>query len=288
MDVDAELVLDARCELAECPVWDDGAGLLRWVDIGGHRVHHLHPTTGDHGSVDVGRSVSALATRADDDGLVLAVRDGFAAGDGTLLVPVEVERAGSRMNDGACDARGRFWAGTMADDLTPGAGTLYRLDPDGTVHAVLGGVTLSNGLAWTDDGATMLYVDSATYRVDAFAYDLATGTLDVESRRTVIEVPAEWGMPDGIALDRDGGLWVAICGGGRVCRFDADGWLDVTVRVPATRVTSCAFGGPDLDVLYITTASDELTPQQAAAQPLAGGIFRHRTDRQGHPANRYG
>lgn len=164
--IEVEVALDARAVLGEGPVWDARDGRLIWVDILRHTIHHYDPTSQDDAMLDVGRPVGAVGLR-EAGGLVLAVEDGFAilnrnGVDFELVAPVGADDPGSRFNDGKCDARGRFWAGTMAYDLSPGAASLYRLDVDHRVEEVLPGVTISNGMAWSSDGRTMYYTDSFT------------------------------------------------------------------------------------------------------------------------------
>jgi sugar lactone lactonase YvrE len=175
------------------------------------------------------------------------------------------------MNDGACDPEGRFWAGSMAYDATPGAGSLFRVDRDGTLTTVLEGVTVSNGLAWDPDGRSLYYIDSATGGVDRFTYDRATG--DVAGRRRMIEVPRELGEPDGMTVDADGCLWIALWNGGQVRRYDPGGRLLESVEVPVARPTSCAFGGRALDRLFVTTSRFGLDPGALSEQPLAGALL---------------
>jgi sugar lactone lactonase YvrE len=189
------------------------------------------------------------------------------------------------MNDGKCDAAGRFWAGTMAFDYRRGAGALYRLDPDGRVHTMVRDVTISNGLDWTDDGRRMYYIDTPTKSIDVFDFDLASGA--IASRRSLVQVPDGQGFPDGMTLDAEGGIWVALFRGGVVRRYTPDGALDREIRLPVTQPTSCAFGGRDLRDLYITTAANTLSPEERARQPHAGGVFRCRPGVQGRPANRF-
>jgi sugar lactone lactonase YvrE len=190
------------------------------------------------------------------------------------------------MNDGKCDPAGRFWAGTMALDERPRAGALYRLDPDGAVHTMLRDVTISNGLDWSDDGRTMYFIDSPTQTVDAFDFDVATGS--IANRRTVVRIPIEHGTPDGLALDSDDGVWVSLWGGGAVHRYTATGTLDAIVHVPTPFPTSCTFGGDDLGDLYITTAWIQLAADERAGQPHAGSLFHVRSGARGRPANRFG
>ncbi|MER5426849.1 SMP-30/gluconolactonase/LRE family protein [Streptosporangium roseum] len=290
-----EIVPVPPARLGEGPRWDDRTGTLLWVDIPAGRVHRLDPADGSHGVIDVGQPVGVAVPRA-AGGLALAVRDGFAVlpetrwaapvgGSGSavrpdglgleLIVPVTAgERPGNRMNDGACDRAGRFFAGTKAEDDTPGAGALYRLGPDHRCERVLDGVTVSNGIAWSPDGRLLYYVDTPTGRVDVFDYDPADGRLG--GRRVFAEISR--GMPDGITVDALGHVWVALWGGGAILRLRPDGRLDLAVEIPAPNVTSCAFGGPDLDVLYVTTAWDG----------TAGGeLLRCRTSVEGLPANPY-
>jgi sugar lactone lactonase YvrE len=221
---------------------------------------------------------------------VLALRDGFAVMNADLddlrwVARVEENVPTNRMNDGKCDAAGRFWAGTMAFAYTPGVASLYRLDPDYRVTRVLTDVTLSNGLDWTADNQRMYYIDSRTNRVDTFDFDLERGQLG--ERRTLIDVPREVGLPDGMTVDAEGYLWVALHGSGTVRRYTPDGVEDRVVRVPARQVTCCAFGGADYGDLYITSMTEELSPEALREQPLAGALFRTRPGVRGRPACRF-
>jgi sugar lactone lactonase YvrE len=176
-----------------------------------------------------------------------------------------------RFNDGACDPQGRFWAGTMSLDGRTGSASLYRLDTDLRVTRVLDGVSVSNGIGWSPDGATMYYVDTATDRIDAFDFDGVVGTPG--RRRTFVELPGP-GSPDGLCVDADGAVWVALWGGWSVERYLPDGTRDAVVELPVAQVSSCAFGGPELEQLFITTAWDGLSAADREAQPLAGALFR--------------
>ncbi len=286
---DAELVLDPKAELGEGPVWDARASCLWFVDILRGRVHRFDPATQALATYEVGCMVGAVApTEAGD--LVLAVHDGFArldlaTGQVRMIAEVEADRPDQRMNDGKCDAAGRFWAGTMALDERAGAGALYRLDPDGRARPMLHHVSISNGLDWSDDGRLMYFIDSPTQSVDVFDFDLATGA--IANRRTWLRIGAVHGMPDGLTLDADGYVWVSLWGGGGVRRYAPDGRLDSVVRLPTMYPTSCTFGGPDLRDLYITTATIRLSDTERVDQPQAGGLFRCRPDVGGRPANRF-
>ena len=180
---------------------------------------------------------------------------------------------------------GRFWAGTMAFEVTPGVAALYRLDSDLTVSRMVSGVTLSNGLGWSPDGRQMYYIDSVTHGVDVFDFDPADGSLG--ERRRLITIPPGEGLPDGMTVDAEGGLWIALHGSGSIRRYLPDGQVDRVVRVPPKMVTCCAFGGPDLTDLYITTMCLGLSADGLRAQPLAGALFRCRPGVRGLPPHRF-
>lgn len=286
---DPEVVLDLRAQLGEGALWNAARQRLQWIDIKGRRVFTYDPATGVNESCDVGQMVGTVVPRA-RGGLMLALHEGFAELDpatGRVTLrprPPEYDPAQVRFNDGKCDPAGRFWAGTMALAKSPRPlGRLYRLDPDGSMHVMLRDVGTSNGLAWSLDRRTLYFNDTPLVRVDAFDYDDATGA--VANRRIVITIPPDMGRPDGSTLDAEGMLWIALWSGGAVTRWDpASGKLLQTIRLPVTNVTSCAFGGPQLDTLFITTARDGLTAAQLAAQPLAGGLFQVRPGVRGLPA----
>jgi sugar lactone lactonase YvrE len=222
----------------------------------------------------------------------MGLRSGFAVMDLATRARVHIEDPEyhlpeNRFNDGKCDPAGRFWAGTMAISEAEDQGSLYCLDTTLTVTCKVAGVSVSNGLAWSLDGKTMYYVDSPDRRVVAYDYDGATGGID--HVRTVYEVPEGGGFPDGMTIDTDGCLWVALWDGGRVLRIDPRTGRSLdAIEMPVSRPTSCAFGGAHLDELYITSASINLSPDQRAAQPHAGGVFVCRPGVQGLPAHEFG
>src|SRR5919198_2880134 len=284
--ISAELVTDARAMLGEGPVWDDRERCVWWVDIMGESIHRTDPVNGQDEVIPVGRMVGALGLR-ERGGLVAAVRDGFVAIDvatGRIerLADVEADLGSSRMNDGNVDPQGRFWAGTTDIDHRPGLGTLYRLDADLTVSPIMPGVTISNGLDWTADGATMYFIDTPTRRVDRFSFHSSAGT--IADRSTAVSIRPGAGDPDGMTLDAENHLWVALWDGWAVERYSPDGGLELRVDVPAAQATSCAFGGSDLDVLYITTAQKGFPAQGRPDQPHAGGLFACRPGARGRPA----
>ncbi len=287
---DVELVLDARAAVGEGAVWDETGGQLVWVDIPVGLVHRLDPASGRDESIDVGQPVGAIVLR-EAGGYVLALRDGFALLDPTgpeirVVREVEARDPRTRMNDGRCDSAGRFWAGTMALDMRSGAGSLYRLDRDLSAVKLLDRLTVPNGIAWSPDDRTMYLVDSGEHCVDAFDFNAEAGTID--HRRRLIEIPQQDGLPDGMSIDVDGCLWIALWGGWAVRCYEPDGRLRRRVDLPVARVTSCAFGGENLNELYVTSAGEGLTTDQRARQPHAGGVFRLRPGTQGPVARRFG
>jgi sugar lactone lactonase YvrE len=285
-----ELVLDARAELGEGPIWDETGQQLVWVDIMAGRVHFFRPSSGECRTLVAGRPVGAAALSARGD-LVLAVPEGFTrlhpeTGALAPLAALPDPLPEIRMNDGKCDRAGRFWAGTMALDERVGAGGLYRLDPSGEVTAMIADVTISNGIDWSPDERCMYYIDSGTRRIDVFDWHLESGR--ISNRRPFVFFPAQAGIPDGLTVDDEGGVWVALWGGGAVHRYRPDGHLDRVVLLPVTHPTSCAFGGPDLRDLYVTSACTALGPDERARQPTAGGVFRLRPGVAGRLPNTFG
>jgi sugar lactone lactonase YvrE len=251
--ITAELVQDARAEIGEGPVWDDRSGRLHWVDIRVGLVHRFSPGDGSDLVLDIGQPVGSVGLGA-HGGLVMAVRDGFglvpaAAERLETVIEVEKELVNNRMNDGRCDPAGRFWAGTMSASQVhePGAGSLYRLEQVGTSLVpvrVFGGLTVANGIDWSPDGRRMYYIDSPTQRVDMFDFDMETGA--VSNRRPFVDIPQADGLPDGMVVDAEGGVWVALFRAAKVRRYAPSGAIDLEVEVPVTLVTSAAFGGADL------------------------------------------
>jgi sugar lactone lactonase YvrE len=287
--VDVEVVLKPHAAVAEGPVWDERTNRLVWVDIMNNAVHVFDPASGDDRAIDVGQPVGAAALR-ESGGLVLALRDGFAVMDADLkelqwVARVEDSIPTNRMNDGKCDAAGRFWAGTMAFGNGPGPGALYRLDPDYQVTRVVAPVALSNGLDWTPDNRRMYYIDSPTHKVDVFDFDLDRGLLG--NRSTVVQIPREVGLPDGMTVDAEGGIWVALHGGGAVHRYTPDGQLDQIIQLPVRHVTCPAFGGPDYRDLYITSMTYGLPVDSLGDSALAGSLFRARPGIRGRPSYRF-
>jgi sugar lactone lactonase YvrE len=291
-------VFDERvCQLGEGPYWDDKTGRAAWVDILGRTVRWREPATAVSGEIPVGADVGAAVPRLagglvlclpagpallDEDGWIQPL-GGYADADADAdagVVPAELPL---RSNDAKADPAGRLWLGTMAYDETPGAGALYRLDPDGLRPTrVLGDVTISNGLGWSPDGSIMYYIDTPTGRVDQFSYSLATGS--VSDRRAFVSIEAGAGSPDGLCVDAEGGVWVALWGGSAVRRYLPSGDLDRVVSLPTPQVTSCAFIGDGFGRLLITTAATG----RPASDTAGGKTFVYEPgDVVGRPVDRY-
>lgn len=284
--MDVSEVGTIRTELGEGPLWDVARQCLWLVDIMAGHVHRYDPASGSDRVYDVGQPVGAVACAARGD-LVCAVRDGFVrldieTGAVTPLAQVEANNPRTRMNDGYVDARGRFWAGTMSMHREREQGALYRLDPDGTVTKHLDGVTTSNGIDWNGDSTRMYYIDTGWPRIDVFDFDVERGELS--HRRPFALVDAAEGKPDGLVVDAEDHVWVALWNGGCLRRYAPDGTRVVTVTLPTPLTTKPAFGGPELMDLYVTSAVTALTPEQRLASPSAGALFRLRPGVHGRAA----
>lgn len=269
-------MLDARATLGEGPVWDTDAGVLWWVDIEGRQIHRFDPQSRTDTAIPTPSHVGAVALRS-RGGLVAALVDGVYTVDpetGSFERFVSLgEPPHVRSNEAKCDPAGRLLVGTMAYDNSP-VGGLYSIGADGSVRRLLDRLEIANGMAWSADGGTFYYIDSPTRRVDAFDYDLTTGSISGKRPHVVFDDPIA--KPDGMIIDSKGGLWVAFWGAGEIRRYGPDRSLDVVVRVPAMQVTSAVFGGPDLRDLYITTATTGLSDAELSEQPLAGGLYHAR------------
>ncbi len=271
---DFEVAGGARAGLGEGPRWDAATQTLLWVDIPAKLVHRYDPATRTNTTQQVADVVS-LALPRRRGGVVIGLPDGLHLLDGErspLIAAIESEQAGTRTNDGACDAAGRLWVGTMALDERSPLGALYRVDANLSVTTVLTGTTISNGLGWSPSGQDFYFIDSPTRRVDVFDFDPETGAL--ENRRPLAAVEVEGAVPDGMNVDAEGGVWVALHGGWGLNRYSPDGELVAEVRLPVAKITSCCFGGPELRDLYVTTRREGLSDAERAAQPLAGALLR--------------
>lgn len=278
----AEQVTGPVAYHGEGPVWSSSWGGLRWVDMLAGDVLTLE----EDGSVDRRHvdAIAAVVRPRREGGAILAIERGFAfeKTDGSLTRLGDLWSGDEvRMNEGGCDPDGRFYSGSMAYDKRPGAGSLYRIDPDLEVSVVLDGLTISNGLEWSPDGSIAYHVDTPTHQISVFDYDPELG---LTGRRVFVEIPAERGGPDGLTVDSEGGVWVALFGGGAVHRYTPGGALDQIVELQARQVTACTFGGPDLDELFITTSRENLEPDD---DPLAGALFRAEVGVRGLPVHSF-
>ncbi|MEW2806795.1 SMP-30/gluconolactonase/LRE family protein [Streptomyces massasporeus] len=266
MTTSYEVAVRAEAELGEGPTWDAVTGRLLWIDILGSRLHTYDPATGRRAVRRTEQHIGAVKPRA-GGGLVLNLRDGIGLldPDGGFRWLHHDPVAGRRANDAAVAPDGALWTGTMRYDEAPGGGTLSRVTGDGSVDVVLDDVAVSNGTGWSPDGRLMYYVDSPTRRVDVF--DHLDGR--ITGRRTLAEIEESAGFPDGLTVDAEGCVWVALWQGSAVRRYTPDGELDRVIELPVPLVTACAFGGADLSDLYITTARVGLTEPPA----LAGSLF---------------
>jgi len=272
---DVRCVLPADAVLGEGALWDVTEQALYWVDIKGRRVHRYDPAGGGTAQWPVAEDVGSLALRT-GGGLVLALRSGFhflepATGRTIRVASPEPDRLENRFNDGKTDRQGRFWAGSMHDPETAPTGALYRLDADLGCRRMIDGIVCSNALCWSPDGRTMYHADTLARVVWAWDFDPDRG--EIAHRRTFRQVPEDEGAPDGATVDAEGCVWIAHWNGWRVTRYDPTGRVVRVVRLPVQRPTCPAFGGVDLDVLYVTSASIGLSAEERARQPWAGGLL---------------
>ena len=272
----ARCVWDAKALLGEGAVWDAASRRLYWVDIKGGEILALEPASGRRRRWSVPPPVGCVVP-AGPDRLLAALGAGITlldvSGDrpqGRLVVHPEAERLGNRYNDGACDPQGRFWVGSMDDAEMRPSGAFWRLDADGAVACVDDGYVIANGPAFSPDGGTVYLTDSGRRTVWRAG---VTPDGRLSGKTVFARFDQDGEAPDGMAVDRDGGVWIAVWGGGCVRRFSPDGRWTHSVSVPASQVTRCAFGGPDLDILFIATARIGLDDQALSGQPLAGGLF---------------
>ena len=272
----AELLLDAKAVLAEGPSYLPESDSVLWVDIEVGNIHQLDLKTLENRTIELGGKVGFVAASAKGD-FIVGAREGLVrvdpnSGSSTTLATPESDLPDNRFNDGKPGPNGALWAGTMSIHETENAGSFYRLDTNGDVAKIFGDVTISNGLTWSPDRKTMYYIDTPTMRVDAFDFDLSDGLMT--NRRTVIRIPDGIGYPDGMTVDAEGKLWIAMWAGWGVTRWDPDsGELIGKIPLPVEKVTACCFAGPNLDKLVITSASRDLSGVELEKQPLAGGLF---------------
>ena len=283
---EVEVVLSVGNQLGEGPLWHAGQAALYWVDIEGGSFFRYSPEREKLEKFKVGQPIGCLAFRHDGN-LTMALRDGIGFWDWwtqsvNIVTNPEADRLSARFNDGRVDRSGRFWTGSIGDDKNS---KLYRLDPDGSINTMETGITISNGIDWSPDDRTMYYTDSHLRVIYAYDFELDSGV--IKNRREFVKVPLTEGFPDGLSVDSEGFVWSAQWDGWRVTRYDPDGKIERVISLPVQRPTSCTFGGPDLDQLYITSAWTGLNKIDRQKQPLAGDLFRVMTEVKGQPENYY-
>jgi len=276
INIAPEVVIDHICLLGEGPVWSTRDNCIIWIDVLQGVIHAYYPGNKVHKAFNLNRMVGAVAIRK-AGGLLAALQDGFALVnmEYNTIIPIadpEVHLPANRFNDGKCDPAGRFWAGTMAISEEPEKGNLYVLEPNLSVSKKIQNTTISNGMAWSADNSTFYYIDTPTFEVVAYDYDITNGS--ISNKRIAIKIPLEEGYPDGMTIDTEGMLWIAHWDGWQVARWDPNtGQKLMSVKLPVARVSSCTFGGGDFEDLYITTAKKELSEDELKDQPLAGALF---------------
>lgn len=264
-----------RSLLGEGPCWVEREQALYWVDILAPAVHRFDPATGGDEAFAAESMVSIAVPRA-RGGLLLATQGGLELVDPlthrrTPFAHPEEGRPANRYNDGKCDRRGRLWIGTLDMGTAPNRGSLFRVDPDGGSQRMDTGFTVANGLGWSPDNTRMYFTDTSRRTVYVYDFDLARG--EIAHRRPFVQLREGEGMPDGLTVDADGFVWVAIWDGWMIVRYDPEGRVVQRVPLPVPRPTSCCFGGADLRTLFITTASVRLPEQSLADAPLSGALF---------------
>jgi sugar lactone lactonase YvrE len=268
-------VKSVQADLGECPVWSVAEQVLYWVDINAPALNRFDPATGENTAMRMPESIGCFALR-ERGGFVVALRDGIwlARADRTLerqIAAAPYDPARHRFNDGRCDRQGRFWAGSMNEKRDANSAALVRVDADHRMTSVLSDMMISNGLAWSPDGRTMYHTDTPTRVIHAHDFDAASGT--PSNRRTFAQFAAPTERPDGGAVDSEGCYWTAFYGGGKVARISPAGAVLAEFGVPAMCPTMCAFGGPDLTTLYVTSARQLRSAEELARLPHSGDLF---------------
>lgn len=284
-----ECVLDAKASLGECPVWSVDEQALYWIDIRAPSLNRFDPSTGGNTVWPMPASIGCFGLRH-SGGFVAALRDGcwLLDGNGKLerkVADAPYDPASHRFNDGRVDPRGRFWAGSMNERRDGATGKLYRLDAEFRLTAMIPGMTISNGLAFSPDGHTLYHADTPTRTISAWDFDVATG--DVANRRIFARFADEAERPDGAAVDREGCYWIAFYGAGKVARLSPRGERLAEYAVPAMCPTMCAFGGRDLKTLYVTTARQQRAAEELERLPQSGGLFAVRAGVPGLPEPKF-
>lgn len=285
-----ELVLDSKSELGEGALWNNKTGELIWININGEILNFYNPQLNNNKEMFTGQKIGTVVP-ATSGKVIVALEEGIysldpATGTKDLIGNPEENVEGIRFNDGKCDPQGRFWAGTMSTQGEKEAGALYRLDADSNIYKMVDKVSTSNGIVWSNDNRFMYYIDTPTQQVMRYDYENESG--NISNPQVVVEVSKEMGAPDGMTIDEDGNLWIALWGGSAVgCWNPESGKLLHRIDVPAKNVTSCAFGNDNLETLYITTARVGTSEEELKQFPKAGGLFKIKPGVKGVEASFY-
>lgn len=278
-----EHVIACQNIVGEGPLWNVKEKAIYWVDIDGKKIQRFYPETKKNEVFDMPIKICLMAFRS-KGGMILGAEDGFYFWDPStkkldFISHPEKGKTDARFNDGKVDRKGRLWAGTMT--YQGASSSLYRMDTDLSVHQMESGITISNGVGWSPDNKIMYFVDSIRYVIYAYDFDFEKGYLS--NRRVFVQLAESFGIPDGLTVDSEGHVWVAIYGGWKVMRYDPSGNVSAEINFPVSKPSSCMFGGKNFDELYVTTISDGLTAEDKLKQPMAGDLFVIKTDVKGLP-----
>lgn len=271
-----QVLVNCQCLLGESPVWDSRCQRIVWLDILNNQIHQYSPELRNHQVLKIAKTPGCIDLSPAGE-FFAAVEDGFARIDLTsgqiqMLAELEKNEVDNRFNDGKFDPAGRFWAGTMSVSGKSCNGSLYAMDTDGSVSLKITGVGCSNGLVWNREHTRFYYIDSSSARITSYNYDLKTG--NITNKAVVLDISRENGLPDGMTIDNEGMLWVALWDGWKVIRVDPEtGEVLKSISLPVSRVTSCTFGGDNMQDLFITSARIGLSEEELEKQPLAGSLF---------------
>ena len=282
------IVVEHKCSLGEGPVWDVKRKVICWVDILNGIIHEYSPEQNTHKRIPVHQMIGSFAVCTNGN-FIAAIQNGFAfinreTGEIKMITDPEDHLPNNRFNEGKCDPAGRFWAGTMSLSEDAGAGNVYTIHNDLEAVKKIENVTISNGMAWSADHQTFYYIDTPTLEIVSYDYEKATG--HISNKKMIIKIDKKDGFPDGMTIDNEGMLWIAHWDGWQVTRWNpGSGEKLFSIQLPAAKITSCTFGGDNLDDLYITSAKAGLTEDELIKQPLAGSLFViHNCGFKGMPA----
>ena len=286
----ATLAYKTKAALGEGAIWNYKTQELYWLDIEGKKLNIYNPTSEENKVLETASRVGTVVPFTEKEALV-ALEDGvhkinLKTGESTLFTDMKNELPESRLNDGKCDPAGRFWVGSMHLEQLTGKANLYTVTSENILQKKIDSVTISNGIVWTSDKKTMYYIDTPTSSIKAYDYDNKTG--EISKGKVVVQIPASLGFPDGMTIDEENMLWVGMWNGNAVIRFNPKtGEVISKIEVPAHNITSCAFGDKNLDILYITSASVDMTEEEIKKYPLAGSVFKFKPGVKGVKSNFY-